>query len=220
MSAAPAPSRPPTTQQHALQWLRHAIATGALRPGDRVAQEDVATRVGASVVPVREALRTLEHEGQLTYRPRRGYFVTRLDVADVEEIYGLRQVLEERAARAALPTLDDDALGAIAASAHDCAAAAAAGDVAAQLAANRRFHLALLDAPGHPHQLRLIRLLWDATEAYRAIYYNLPAERQAASEAHERILAALAARDADRLVVELDAHRARALTVLRGILDR
>jgi DNA-binding GntR family transcriptional regulator len=66
--------------------------------------------------------------------------------------------------------------------------------------------------------MRLIRQLWDSTEAYRALYYNLPDERRNAVAAHERITAALRERDAGRLVTELDAHRERALTVLRQVL--
>ena len=64
----------------------------------------------------------------------------------------------------------------------------------------------------------MIRLLWDSTEAYRALYYNSPEERGRSLEAHERILDALRAGDADRLVAELDAHRDRALAVLRDVL--
>ena len=207
-----------TTQQHALEWLRQAVASGALRPGDRVAQEDVAERIGVSIAPVRESLRVLEQEGQLTYRPRRGYIVTELRASDLEEIYELRRILEERAARYALRGLDADALERIARAAKDCAAAARAGDVAAELEANRRFHFAILSAPGQPHTERLIRLLWDATEAYRALYYNSREERQASVKAHKRILKAVRARDSDRLVAELDAHRRRAVKVLAGML--
>ena len=212
------PARPGTTQQHAVDWLRHAIVSGGLHPGERVAQEEVAARIGVSVAPVREALRVLEQEGQVTYRPRRGYFVTELRIADLDEIYALRQILEERAARHALPELDEDALQRITSAAADCVNAAEAGDVAAELAANRRFHFAILESPDHPHVLRLIRLLWDSTEAYRAMYYNSPAERTRSVDAHDRIVAAVLARDPDRLVAELDAHRRRALEVLRALL--
>jgi DNA-binding GntR family transcriptional regulator len=213
-----AATAPGTTQQHAVDWLRQAIVGGELQPGQRVAQEAVAERIGVSVAPVREALRVLEQEGQVTYRPRRGYFVTELRIADLEEIYDLRRVLEERAARQALPALDDDALARLQAAARDCADAAGAGDVAAELAANRRFHFAILEAPGRPHVLRLIRMLWDSTEAYRALYYNSPVERRASLDAHDRIVEAVQARDADRLIAELDAHRERALEMLRGVL--
>jgi DNA-binding GntR family transcriptional regulator len=209
---------PDTTQQHAVDWLRHAIVARELRPGDRVPQEDVAARIGVSVVPVREALRVLEGEGQVTYRPRRGYFVTELRLADLEEIYALRELLEARAARHALARLDDDGVERIVRAAADCADVAGAGDVAQTLAANRRFHFALIDAPGQPHLLKLIRTLWDATEAYRALYYNAPQERAAAIDAHDRIVAAVRARDADRLVAELDDHRRRALVALAEIL--
>ena len=207
-----------TAQQHALDWLRRAIVTGELRPRQRVNQEDVAERIGLSVAPVREALRALEQEGQVTYLPRRGYFVTELRIADLEEIYALRRVLEGGAARAALPALGPDALARIESAAADCRAAAEAGDVAGELAANRRFHFAILEAPGNPHAMRIIRVLWDSTEAYRALYYNSPEERGRSLEAHERILDALRSGDADRLVTELDAHRDRALAVLRDVL--
>ena len=213
------PSTPTTAQQHAVESLRRLIVAGALRPGQRVNQEDVAEQVGLSVAPVREALRVLEQEGQVTYLPRRGYFVTELRIDDLREIYALRQVLEERAARHALPTLDDDALQRIAQAAKDCVDAAETGDVAGELEANRRFHFALLDAPDQPHAMRLIRLLWDSTEAYRAMYYNSPVERRESVVAHDRILEATRDRDADRLVRELDAHRARALDVLGNVLS-
>jgi DNA-binding GntR family transcriptional regulator len=211
-------SGPATTSQHALDGLRRAIVAGELRPGQRVLQEDLAERLGVSVAPVREALRTLEQEGQVTYLPRRGYHVTELRIEDLEEIYALRQLLETRAARGALPRLDETALEEIDAAAEECEAAARVGDVAAELAANRRFHFALLEAPGQVHLMRIIRVLWDSTEAYRALYYNFPEERDAASEAHRDIIAAVRRGDASGLVQALDAHRDRALSVLREVL--
>lgn len=207
-----------TTQEHAVEGLRRAILGGELRPGQRVPQEELADRIGVSVVPLREALRVLEGEGQVTYRSRRGYFVTELRAEDLAEIYGLRRVLEAQAARQVLPALDEAAFAHMEAAAAECAAAGAAGDIATELAANRRFHFALLTHPDHPHLLRLIRLLWDSTEAYRALYYNSPRERAAADEAHERIIAAARAGDADTLVAELDAHRDRALATLLDVL--
>ena len=209
---------PGTAAQHALEELRRAIVAGELRPGQRVGQEEIAERLGVSLAPVREALASLEQEGQLTYKPRRGYFVTELRLEDLREIYELRTLLEDRAARRAAPLLGEGALERIELAAREVVEAAAAGDVAAELAANRRFHFALLDAPGQTHALRMIKLLWDSTETYRALYYNSPSERNEAVLAHERIVAALREGDADRLVAELDAHRQRALDQLSEIL--
>ena len=211
--ATRAPGRPGTTAQHAVESLRRAIVAGELRPGDEVAE-----RLGVSLAPIREALAVLEQEGQVTYRPRRGYVVTELDLADLRELYELRELLEERAARRALPLLDEDALERIELAARDCVAASERADVAAELEANRRFHFALLEAPDSPHTLRVIRLLWDSTETYRAMYYNAPESRAEAAASHQRILTSLRARDADRLVAELNAHRGRALARLEAIL--
>jgi DNA-binding GntR family transcriptional regulator len=211
-------SGPSTTTQHALDALRRAIVAGGLRPGARIGQEEFAGQLGVSIAPVREALRILEQEGQVTYLPRRGYFVTALKIADLEEIYGLRALLEGQAARLALESLDAAGLERIELAADDFVKAVESGHVLAELAANRRFHLAILDSPGRPHTMRLIRQLWDSTEAYRALYYNLAEERQSAIAAHDSILAALLAGDAARLVDELNDHRERALTVLRQVL--
>ncbi len=216
--AGAARSVPATAQQHAVDSLRAMIVAGELRPGQRVNQDHIAELIGLSVAPLREALRVLEQEGQVTYRPRRGYFVTELRAEDLEEIYELRGLLDGHAARRALPTLDEDALERIALAARDCYNAAAADDVIGELEANRRFHFAILASEEQPHTMRLIRLLWESTEAYRAMYYNSPAERRRSIEAHDRIMAALRARDPARLVAELDAHRARALEVLCAIL--
>jgi DNA-binding GntR family transcriptional regulator len=209
---------PGTTTQHALDELRRAIVAGRYRPGQRVGQEEIAERLGVSLAPVREALRALEQEGQVVYRPRRGYFLTELHVEDLQEIYALRALLEERAVRHALPTLDDDALERIELAARDCAAAAERGDVAAELEANRRFHFGMLESPDQIHTMRLVQLLWDSTEAYRAMYYNSPEERRKTIEAHDEILGAVRRKDIDEVVAALNEHREQALCVLTSVL--
>ena len=68
--------------------------------------------------------------------------------------------------------------------------------------------------------MRLIRLLRDSTEAYRALYYNSASKRGATTEAHERIIAAVRPGDLRRVVAELDYHRARALKTLSAVLAK
>lgn len=207
-----------TTHQVALQWLRRAIVEGELRAGERVRQEDVAERIGVSVVPVREALRALEGEGQVTYRPRRGYFVTELDLDDLVEIYGLRKLLETRAAALAVTELNQESVARIRQAAAEYEAVIEADDVSAGLFANRVFHFAVLEAGYQPHTMRLIRMLWDSTDPYRALYADIRKERVAAVRAHQEIIEALVGGEAEHLIELLDAHRERALEVLRGIL--
>ena len=89
--------RPPTAQEAVLAELRRAIAAGELRPGEQVLQDALAERFGVSRVPLREALKILEGEGQVTYRPHRGYFVAELDLDDLREVYRIRDLLETEA---------------------------------------------------------------------------------------------------------------------------
>ena len=115
---------------------------GQLAPAQRVNQEEVAELVGLSVAPVREALRVLEQEGQVTYRPRRGYFVTELRAEDLEEIYELRQRARGAGRPAGAPDARRGRLERIALGRQGLLDAAAADDVIAELEANRRFHFA------------------------------------------------------------------------------
>jgi DNA-binding GntR family transcriptional regulator len=194
------------------------MVDGTLRPGDRIRQEMVAGALDLSLIPVREALRVLESEGQVTYRPRRGYAVTELDVGELGEIYELRRLLEGEAVRRALAQLGDDDLRRMRDAVTANARAAAAGDVGEALVTNRQFHFAIFEAAGSQHLVRLIRLLWESTETYRALYNNSPDARAAIEDEHGRILAALEARDAGAVIAELDRHRAHALESLGRIL--
>lgn len=210
MSAAP--------RHAAVAWLRDALVARRLQPGEPVAHDDVAAQLGVPVAPVHEALGMLEREGQLAYVPGGGYFAVELRIEDAEELFELRAVLEEQAARDALPALDEPALERMALAARDCVNAADTGEVAAQLAADRRFHFALFEACRRPHRLRLIRLVWNAVEPYLALAYDVPQERTAAIHAHDRISASVRRGDGEALVAELAGHRRRVLEQLRGML--
>ena len=222
MSAVPGGPGPAqrrvTAQDAVLAALREDIRAGVLAPGDQVVQESLAERYGVSRVPLREALKTLETEGQVVYHPHRGYFVAELSVADLLEVYRLRALLEAEAIRAAVPDLGDDDVDHLADLAADIDAAAAAGDLAAMTAANRRFHFALYDAAGMPRLSRLLRQLWEATDAYRSLYFQDPLNRERVAGEHAAMVAALRARDADEVVALHDQHRDNSVGVVRGLL--
>src|SRR3954452_22834359 len=88
-------------------YLRDLILRDVLRPGDRIRQEDIADRFGASRLPVREALRMLEAEGLTEHEPNKGARVPRLSMHEVDVIYRMRERLEPLALAESLPHLDD-----------------------------------------------------------------------------------------------------------------
>ena len=213
------PDRHVTAQDAVLAALREDIRTGLLGPGAQIVQEALAERYGVSRVPLREALKTLESEGQVTYYPHRGYFVTELSVADLLEVYRLRALLEAEAIRAAVPTLGDDDVDALAELAADVDTASSAGDLVEVTAANRRFHFALFDAAGMPRLSRLLRQLWEATDAYRSLYFQAEPNRRRVAGEHAAMVAALRARDADAVVALHDRHRENSVVAVRALLE-
>ncbi|MBO0849785.1 MAG: GntR family transcriptional regulator, partial [Pseudonocardia sp.] len=74
--------------------LRAAIADGVFPPGHRLVHEELADRFGVSRIPLREAIRTLVGEGLVQSPAGRGTFVTALDLAEIDEIYDLRKLVE------------------------------------------------------------------------------------------------------------------------------
>ena len=211
--------RPPTTQEFVLAELRKAIVSGELSPRQPIRQDTIAQQLGVSRVPLREALKTLEAEGQVIYQPHRGYSVAELSLSDLLEVYRLRELLESEAATVAVDQLTDTDLGRITDAQRDVENAADDGDLVAMISANRRFHFSLLEPAGMPRLLRIVRTLWDATDAYRAVYYNSGTNRERVRHEHESIVGAATDRDAAKLVALLSQHRQHAVHSLRNTID-
>jgi len=212
--------RPPrlgaiTTVQHAtLLALREGIATGRYEPGQPLRQENLADDFGVSVPPVREALKTLEAEGQVVYVPRRGYSVAQLSRAELQESYRIRELLETEAIARAVGSLTRDDLARMRGAVRDMERAHRAADVTAMTAANRRFHFTVFDAAAMPRMADMIRILWDGTDRYRSRYFAAAAHRNRVRKEHAAIMSAVASGDTDASVELSRQHRERALDAL------
>ena len=77
--------------------LREAIVNGDLKPGQHLAQTELAESMGVSRMPIREALKKLETEGLVSIEPHRGAIVRQFTIQEIEEIYYLRKIFEKKA---------------------------------------------------------------------------------------------------------------------------
>lgn len=211
--------RPTTAQAFVLEQLRQAIVSGDLTPGQALRQDALAKRFGVSRVPLREALSTLEGEGQVVYEPHRGYKVARLSMDDLLEVYRIRELLEGEAARLAVERADPDVVDQMRRAADEVNAAAEAGDLLTMTEANRRFHFILVKAAGMPRLERLVQVLWDATDTYRFVYYGSSTNREVVRREHDLIIEAFAAGDVEALIAMLELHRQHAIASLRPLLE-
>jgi DNA-binding GntR family transcriptional regulator len=99
-----------TLKSKVYKILREAIQSGALKPDQRLIEEDISSRLGVSRVPVREAIAFLEQDGLVVRELGRGASVANPSEKDVEEIYGLRIALELHALATIMETISEEDL--------------------------------------------------------------------------------------------------------------
>lgn len=206
---------PLTAQEAVLAQLRSEILSGDLPPGSSIRQDAIAQRLGFSRVPVREALKTLEGENLVTYLPRRGYSVTELNYEELKEIYNIRRLLEGEAIRLALVKMTDEDIERVEQASREVEAASASGELNELTIANRRYHFALFEPSGQQQLIRIIRNLWDASDAYRYLYFIGNENRALINREHREILDAVILRDEETAVRLLQHHQDNALAELQ-----
>lgn len=207
-------SLPRTAEAVALAELREAIIRGDLPPGSQVRQGAAAEQLGLSVIPVREALKTLASEGIVTYQPQRGYTVAELLPESVDDISRLRELLEPEAETRAAARMRPEDLAGMRRALDAQRRASEEADAHAAIVANKAFHFALLDRCDNEWLLRFVRQLWEALEPHRALAYRRAALRGDRSRAeeilreHEAILVRLEAGDTEEALEVMACHRA------------
>ena len=135
----------PSLSASAYEYLIARLRGGHLGTGERLVEADVASLLGVSRVPVRQALLQLVAEGYLVSTPR-GYRVPILSPQDIEDVFELRLLLEPRAAALAARDITKAQLRELDSALTEARAAHASGDATAFFDAARRFRAAWLGA--------------------------------------------------------------------------
>ena len=204
--------------QAAYRRLLDDIRSGALHPGARLRETDLADRLGISRTPVREAIRQLEADGLVAHLPRQGATIRSLEHAEVVELYEMRAVLEGTAARLAARAASDMELAELVALNTDLSAAPA-GPPAREV--NRQFHRMLLDAARNRFLVKSMSALQKTLLILGPTTLADPSRATAAVEEHSAVLTALQARDGAKAEAAMRAHVDASLAArLRGMRDR
>lgn len=139
--------------------LQERIVSGAIAPGERVREAQVAELLNVSRIPVREALRKLEFDGLVEILPRRGATVRRLTTKDVEELFDVRESLEVLVARLAARHAAEHGVALLEAALLACEEAYRVGDERQIASANAHFHDVVLEVSGNTLLQSLMRLV-------------------------------------------------------------
>jgi DNA-binding GntR family transcriptional regulator len=186
----------PTAVALAHVQLRQSILSERLKPGEWLRQEELASRLSMSRMPIREALRLLGEEGLVELSPHRGARVTPLSLEELEELYGARMGLEGLVARYAAVRIDEPALETLRLTLPKLTALSIAGDVDPYLDEDRRFVEACYAMSGRPRLCRAIGSLRERAERYLRLVFKSGTGFQWVDYSY-RLFQACAAHDAD-----------------------
>jgi DNA-binding GntR family transcriptional regulator len=185
--------------------IRSLIVTGSLAPGSRLAQGDLADRLGISRGSVREALRRLAGDGLVDFEVNRGFFVAEVGLDDVRQRLEARLALEPEIARLAAARRTVDDLAVMRATIVAEQAARSSDEVHD---ASRAFHAAVAVATRNHAFTKLLDALWIADVGRRLLAQRRRAEswQDHDVEEHRAILQALEQSDGELAASLMRAH--------------
>jgi DNA-binding GntR family transcriptional regulator len=205
------PGRRQATHELVAAVLREAITTGQLRANEPLPQDEIASQLRVSHIPVREALRQLQSEGLVDYQPNRGATVSALAPAEIAEIYQIRSILETAAIRQAAPRLTAAQLER-ARVILDRAEQATDGATWGSL--DVEFHQLIYDLGARPRLGEMIAGLLRRVDRYWLAHGLMLKYRVEFEREHRALLAALERHDSERAAALLESHLAGASRLL------
>ncbi len=184
-----------TLRERILETIREAILKGDLKPGEKVAEPELAERFGISRTPIREAFRQLESEGFLTVIPRKGAVVAALSERDVQEYYAVKSILEGYAAELAAQNLSEKELAKLESINERLKVLASAGDVKAFYKIHHEFHDIFLKAADNSKLYDLIQQLGMKFSRLRMASLSVEGRMAISVAEHDKLLAAFRQHD-------------------------
>lgn len=186
--------------------VRRLIATGDLAPGERIVERDIATRLGVSRGPIRDAIKTLQHEGLVEVRPFAGACVATIDRDEIDEIVALRRQVEYFSIAGATLRATEDEIANLRAIANKMGTVFAAGHAEELLDLDLGFHLCICDASHHGTLSTAMRMLYPRLAV---LFYPQMLESHTAEtfeQAHHDLVDAIENGDIDASLAAIDDH--------------
>jgi DNA-binding GntR family transcriptional regulator len=196
-----------STTGKVVEYLRRAIETGALSPGDRITELEISGKLGISRSPVREALATLAQEGVVTIIPYRGAIVSTVDADRFAALAAFRLVLEEFALREFIAHATELDYARITSEIEKIRKRARTGNVSSTLEADLHLHQVIVSCVNNPFLERTYAELLGhfrlyATLTTTAVYENL----EELADEHERWIEAVRRGDTAGALAIMHAH--------------
>ena len=221
----PQPSGMPTGKvslvDKAYEQIKSRILDNVYSPGYQALEQEIASDLGVSRTPVREALIRLQHEGLIELVPRRGMRVVPMVASDMKEIYDVLKSLESTAAELlAERKPGEDELKPMQRAIDDMEAALEADDLEKWAAADERFHRCLIDMCGNRRLATMASTVMDQGHRARMVTLRLRPKPTQSNSDHRELLDAIRRGDSEAARECHYHHRQRSSEMLTDILDK
>ena len=199
--------------------LREAILKGDLKPGERLMELQLASKLGVSRTPIREAIRMLEQEGLAVTTPRKGAEVAKMTLKDMEDVLEIRDALDELAVRIACQKISDEQLKQLEDMKELFEKSTQTGNVKKIAEADVTFHDVIYEATTNPKLVTLLNNLREQVYRYRVEYIKDPKNYPTLIAEHEAILESLKNRDVKNAVEAMHVHVANQAEAVKTVIQ-
>ena len=200
--------------------LREAILKGELQPGERLMELQLASKLGVSRTPIREAIRMLEQEGLAVTMPRKGAEVARMTLKDMEDVLEVREALDELAARIACAKINDEQLENLKSIRDEFKKSLDSGDVKKIAEEDVRFHDAIYEATDNAKLIALTNNIREQMYRYRVEYLKDQNNYPILIAEHDAIVNALEQRDKEMVTAEMHTHVVNQAVAVKAVIQK
>ena len=189
--------------------LRKGILRGELKPGERLMEIRLASRLGVSRTPIREAIRMLELEGLVINIPRRGAQVSKITQKDLRDVLEVREGLEEMAVLLACERITETELDELYRASRQFADGIGEKDLAVLAEADENFHAIIYRSTRNDRLIQLINNLREQMYRYRVEYLKDKENRMTLIREHDLLWKSLSEHDKEGAKAAMRMHIGR-----------
>jgi DNA-binding GntR family transcriptional regulator len=195
--------------QYVYDNLKRAVLRGDIAAGSRIVESRLATTMGISRTPIREAIHKLEREGLVRHNPSVGFFVVGLTQADIDETFGIRSVLESYAAKLAAIKHSPDELEPLEEKIAEYQMHLDREELESLPRINTEFHDLLYGLSRSPRLIKMINDLRDLIYRFREVILEMEDMARASNRDHRLMLESIRQRNAEEVEKLVKEHICR-----------
>ncbi len=198
--------------------LREAILRGDILPGERLMEMQLATRLGVSRTPIREAIRMLEQEGLARTIPRRGAVVAGMTEKDMRDVLEIREALEELSVQVACDRITPEEIARLGRNKVDFERSLDTGDIKQMARADVEFHDVIYQATDNSKLIGMLNNLREQMYRYRVEHLKNPENHRQILADHEAIYEGIARRDKEAATEVIRRHIASQADAVKNVI--